>query len=72
MRSVRKNVHEWEPTDSAPCRPCGLTGVIGGDRPRSGFVDAMVEQIVEHLPEYEHRIEVSSVTRALGLMEQGE
>lgn len=46
--------------------------VLDRDLPGGGVVDAALAYLIAHMPEYEHRIEVSSVARALGLMEQGE
>ena len=46
--------------------------LVGDALPGEGFIDAALKRIVEHLSDYSHRFEVSSVTRALGLMTQGE
>lgn len=45
--------------------------LIDGKLPGEGFSDAALRYIVERLPEYQHHFEVSTVARALGLMEQG-
>lgn len=46
--------------------------LVEGDLPGDGFVDAALRHIVAGMPEYTHRFEVVSVSRALGLMAQGE
>lgn len=63
---ARERVLTWVLNDFPPFI------VVGGERPRSGFVDVMLDQLIARMPEYEHRVEVSSIARALGLMEQGE
>lgn len=45
--------------------------LLNGELPGSGFVDATVKYLVQHMPEFEHRFEVSGVARTQGLMAQG-